>query len=175
MPYTANFTVSQSPTNPALVIITDTSTGSDPSIDSRRVTITDCYGNYLVPTGVTTNYIAWPLVDNPLIVNVLTQDTAVNIKVEWLDATTPVPVVLYDLDQNYCLSEYNKQFLYYLIQLQAHAYNIIQDNSYWDNVGTFWANIIGAINAVEVGNDIFASQACLNRATFMQQNESNYF
>lgn len=172
MPYSQNFTVSQTPANPAYVILTDTSTGSDPAITSRRITITDSFGNFIVPSGVTTDFIPWPLIDNPISLNILSQDTAANIKVEWLDN---LGVVLYELNNNYCFSEYNKQFLYYLIQLQSMTYNIIQDTNYWGNVSIFWTNIIGAINSVQVGDDIFASQACLNRATYMAQNQSIYF
>jgi hypothetical protein len=171
MPFSQNFTVAQTSANPAFVIITDTSTGSDGAIDSRRIYITDCFGNYIVPSGTTTNYIDWPLVDNPISLNILTQDTAANIRVEWLDANN----ILYELNNNYCFSEFNKQFLYYLIQLQSQTYNIIQDNNYWGNVGIFWTNIIGAINSVEIGDDIFASQACLNRATNMAQNQAYFF
>lgn len=172
MPFSQNFTVAQTSANPAFVIITDTSTGSDGAIDSRRIYITDCFGNYIVPSGTTTDYIDWPLVDNPISLNILTQDTAANVMVEWLDNTQQV---LYELNNNYCFSEFNKQFLYYLIQLQSQTYNIIQDNNYWGNVGILWTNIIGAINAVEIGDDIFASQACLNRATNMNQNQAYYF
>jgi len=172
MPYSQNFTVAQTPINPAYIIVTDTSTGSDPLIIGRTITIKDSFGNYLVPEGITTNYIDWPLVDISISLNILTQDVAANVLVEWLYAG---PVIQYSLNRNYCFSQYNKQFLYYLIQLQAHNYAIIQDNNYWGNVGIFWTNITGAINAVEIGDDIAASQACLSRATFMAQNQSIYF
>ena len=172
MPYSQNFTVAQTSANPAYIIMTDTSTGTDGLIVSRRITITDSNGDYVVPAGVTTNYIDWPLLDNPISLNILTQDMALNIMVEWLYAGA---VVQYDLNNNYCFSEYNKQFLYYLIQLQSLTYNIIQDNNYWGNVRTFWINIIGAINSVAIADDIFASQVCLNRATFMAQNQATYF
>jgi len=176
MPFSQNFTVAQTSANPAFIILTDTSTPPNDyatyNIDIRRITITDYLGNFIVPAGTTTNYIEWPLLDNPISLNVLTQDMAVNIKVQWLD---PFDVELYELNNNYCFTEFNKQFLYYLIQLQSMTYNIIQDNNYWGNVGILWTNIIGAINSVEIGNDIFASQACLNRATFMAQNQANFF
>jgi hypothetical protein len=173
--FSQNFSVSQTPANPAYVIITDTSIPQNYAgygIDKRIITIKDIYGNYIVPAGTTTNYIDWALLDNPKSLMILTQDTAVNIQVDWLDSAN---TVLYTLNNNYCFSQYNKQFLYYLIQLQAHTYNIIQDTNYWRNVGVFWANIIGAINAVEIGDDISASQACLNRATNMAQNQAYYF
>jgi hypothetical protein len=176
MPFSQNFTVAQTSANPAFIILTDTSTPPNDyatyDITTRRITITDAFGNFIVPTGTTTNYINWPLLDNPISLDVLTQDSAVNIKVQWLDE---FDVELYELNNNYCFSEFNKQFLYYLIQLQSLTYSIIQDNNYWGNVGILWTNIIGAINSIEIGNDIFASQACLNRATFMAQNQANFF
>lgn len=171
--FSQSFTVSQTPANPSIVILTDTSTGSDPLINSRRIYITDCNGNPIVPSGTTTNYIVWELPNNPISLNILTQDTAVNIRVDWL-AQNP-STVLYTLNNNYCLCEFGKQFFYYLIQLQSLNYNIIQDSNYWNNVGIFWTNIIGAINAVQIGDDIFASQTCLNREINMQQNQLYYF
>lgn len=171
MPLTPSFTAAQTPLNPALVILEDTSTGSDGTITVRRITITDSNGDYVVPAGNVGNTISWPLATNPITLNLLTQDMALNIKVEWLDGSTMV----YESNNNYCFSLFNKQFLYYLIQLQSMTYNIIQDNNYWGNVGIFWTNITGAINSVEVGNDITSSQACLNRATFMAQNQANFF
>jgi hypothetical protein len=172
MSFTQSFSVLQSPTNPAIVVLEDTSTGTNLSITSRRIYIQDYNGNYLVPDGVTTDYIVWPLATNPISLNILTQDTAVNIRVNWVNSLN---VELYTLNNNYCLVEFNKQFLYYLIQLQSLTYNVIQDTNYWGNVAIFWTNIIGAINSVEIGNDIYASQVCLNRATFMQSQQSYYF
>lgn len=175
MSLSPNFSVAQTPLNPSLVIFTDTSTGSDPSITGRRIYVTDSNGNPVVPSGTTTNYITWILATNPLSVNLLTQDLAVNIRVDWVNVSGAVVTVIATLNQNYCFSLFNKQFLYYLVQLQSTTYNIIQDTNYWGNVGIFWSNITGAINAVEVGNDIAASQACLSRATYMAQNQANYF
>jgi hypothetical protein len=109
---------------------------------------------------------------NPISLDLLSTDTAVNVQVDWLDSSTNV---LYTVNTNYCLAEFSKQFLYYLIQLQSLNYQIIQDSNYWGNVGIFWTNIRGAINAVEIGNDIFAAQVCLNRTIFMSQNQSFYF
>lgn len=173
MPFTQSFTVAQTPLNPSIIVITDTSTGTPTSpIVQRRITITDYAGNYIVPTGTTTNYIIWAVGTNPISLDVLTQDMAVNIKVDWYQSGA---IIEYTLNANYCFTQFSKQFLYYLIQLQSQNYNIIQDNSYWNNVGILWTNIIGALNSIEIGNDIAASQACLNRTNYMQQNQSIYF
>jgi hypothetical protein len=172
MSFSPSFTVSQNPTNPGYLVITDTSTGSDASIVSRRITIKDSEGNYIVTSGTTTTYMVWDINTNPISLNVLTQDTAANVKVEWLYTGS---VVQYTANANYCFTQYNKQFLYYLIQLQSLNYNIIQDTNYWGNVGIFWTNITGAIKSVEIGNDIVAAQVCLNRATNMALNQEKYF
>jgi len=172
MSFSPSFTTAQTPANPSYVIFEDTSVGSDPLIASRRITIIDCNGNFIVPSGTTTDYINWSLTVNPISLDLLSTDTAVNVQVDWLDSSTNV---LYTVNTNYCLAEFSKQFLYYLIQLQSLNYQIIQDSNYWGNVGIFWTNIRGAINAVEIGNDIFAAQVCLNRTIFMSQNQSFYF
>lgn len=173
MPFTQSFTVAQTPLNPSIVVITDTSTGSPTNpITERRITVTDANGNFVVPAGTTTSYIVWAVGTNPITLDLLTQDLAVNIKVDWYQASNTIE---YTLNQNYCFTQYSKQFLYYLIQLQSLTYNIIQDNNYWGNVSIFWANVVGALNSVETGDDIASAQACLNRANFMQQNQSTYF
>lgn len=170
-----NFSVAQTPANPKYIVLTDTSEGLV-GVVSRRIYVQDCFGNYIVPTGnPNTQYIVWELTNNPISIDLLTKDIAANIKVEWMDDEGGEGNVLYELDNNYCLPEFNKQFLYYLVQLQANSYSIIQDTRYWDNVAIFWTNIIGAINAVQNGNDIFGSQVCLDRASYMAENQFKYF
>ena len=166
------FTISQTPTNPALVIAEDTSAGVDALIVSRRITFTTYSGSTIVPTGTSTSYVSWPLVTNPITINLLQQDTACNVLVEWLGVTDNV---LYSTSQTYCFAEFNQSYLYYLIAQQAQAYPIIQDTNYWSNVGIFWTNIIGAQKAVEIGGDISSSQASLDRATYMQTKAQLFF
>jgi len=167
-----NFSVSQTPATPSNIVITDTSTGSDVNIAKRRVYVETSQSAFLVPAGVTTNYTPWAYPTPSITLDILTTDQAVNVRVEWLDTFNNV---LYQKAVNFCFSQFNQQFFYYLIQVQSQTYNVIQDNRYWTNMATYWANIIGAINAVQIGNDIFGSQTCLNRATFMMNNQLNYF
>jgi hypothetical protein len=167
-----NFSVAQTPSNPKYLIISDTSEGLS-GVAYRRIYIQDCFGNYIVPVGNDNpQYIYWALENDPISLDILTKDVAVNIKVQWMNA---LDSIICELDNNYCLTEFNKQFLYYLIQLQSNNYNIIQDTRYWDNVSIFWTNIIAAINAVQIGNDIFASQQCLDRSTYMAENQFKFF
>lgn len=170
MPY--SFTVAQSPLDPSLVVVTDTSTSIDPSITQRRIYVQDAAGNYLVPSGTLTDYTPWPLADASIDLDILSQDTAVAITVQWLNISN---VVVEDLTQLYCLAEFNKSFYVSLFQSQSLTPDIVQDNDYFANLSVLWQNIIGAIQAVEIGGDIASSQNCLDRATNMQNNQQFYF
>jgi hypothetical protein len=171
MALSPDFTVSQSAITPASVTVTDTSTGSDVTITQRRIYVQTGDVTYLTGDG-TVNYTAWPLVDGSITLDILTQDTAANIRVDWLNVSD---VIVETLNNNYPLCEFGKQFFYYLIQLQGLTPNMYQDLTYSGNLATFWATLNGGINAVEDGNDIAAGQNCFNIETNMQQNQSYFF
>ncbi len=172
MPFSPAFSLSRTPLNDALVIATDDSTGVDASITQRRITLTDCNGDTLVVSGTTTSYNSWPLVTNPISLSLLSTDTAVSALVQWLDVSN---AVLYSSTQSYCLANYGKSFLYYLEQQNSLTPGIVQDANFSNNLAALWADIRGALNAVEEGNDIAASQNALNRANNLRLNESLYF
>lgn len=167
-----SFTIAQSALNPALVIATDTSTSIDPSITKRRIYFQTYSGEYLVPSGVTTDYIEWPLADVSISLDILTQDQAVNVTVQWLNVSN---TVIETLSQLYCLPEFNKQFYFYLLQNIAATPPILGDATFFSNMATYWQLITGAIQAIEIGADISSSQNCLNLATNMKNNSSYYF
>lgn len=171
MPLSTAFSVSQSANTPQSVTVTDTSTGSDVNITGRRIYVQDAYGNYLTGDG-TINYTVWVLANASITLPILTEDIACNIIVEWIDVTN---AVLYTLNNNYPLAEFNKQFLFYLIQLQGLTPGIVNDANYSGSIAVFWTNIIGGINAVTFGNDLAGAQNCFNRATSMRLQENNYF
>lgn len=172
MSFTPNFTVAQTALNPSLVIVSDTSTGVDANIAQRRIYFKNSSGEFVVPVGTTTDYVEWVLVNNPINIDLLSKDQALEVKVDWLNAGG---TILYTLTQKYCFSQNSKQFLYYLIQLQSLTFNVIQDTNYWGNVALLWTNIIGAINAVEIADDIYASQVCLDRASYLASNQEKFF
>lgn len=172
MSFTPNFTVAQTALNPSLVIVSDTSTGVDANIAQRRIYFKNNSGEFVVPVGTTTDYVEWVLVNNPINIDLLSKDQALEVKVDWLSAGG---TILYTLTQKYCFSQNSKQFLYYLIQLQSLTFNVIQDTNYWGNVALLWTNIIGAINAVEIADDIYASQVCLDRASYLASNQEKFF
>lgn len=172
MAFSPSFTVAQDPINPSNVIITDNSTGSDSNITQRRAFISNSAGTYLVPSGTTTDYIQWAIANLTLTANILTQDTAVFTKIEWLDVSD---AVLYSSEDYFCLAQFNKNFFTYLMQLQADAPTTPADTNYNDNCALFWSRVQGAINVVINNSDIASSQNCLDKATYMQLNQNNFF
>lgn len=167
---TPAFTASQSALTPSNVTLSDTSSGSDAAIATKRAYFQTAMGTYLVVGGVATDWNPFP--DTTDTFNILQTDTACAVTVQWLDVNGEV---LYELTQEYCFAAYNKQFFYYLVQLQALTPSVLQDANYAANMAAYWMNITGAIQAVEIGADISASQNCLNRATAIKENQNFNF
>lgn len=171
MAFAESFSVSQSALSPSVVTLTDTSTGSDGAITSRVVYVSDSDGNYLTGNG-TVDYDVWDWADASIDLDILTENTAASIRVDWLNS---VDTILYTVTDQYCLAQYTKNFLYYLVQMQANTVTVVQDSTYFSNLAQLWANLRGAINAIEVASDLSASQNCLNRCTKMENNQAKYF
>jgi len=174
MPLSVSFTISQSALTPGYVTASDTSTGTDAAVTQRRIFFQNSQGQYLTTSGTSSSsaYEEWSYADASETWDLLDEDSALAITTQWLNVSNQV---LYTLTQVYCLAEYNKQFFYYLVQQQAITPSILQDTNYAANMATYWMNITGAIQAVEIGADISASQNCLNRATNMMQNQNSFF
>lgn len=167
----AAITVSNSASTPAKVTVTDVSTDLSGTITQRRIFLSDANSKYLTGDG-TLNYTAWPLANSFIDLPVLTESTAALIKVQWLNVSN---VVVTEYENTYPLSEFDKQFFYYLLQLQGLTPGIYQSSNYSGNLALYWSNIIGGDNAVVIGNDISAAQSCYNRATEMRTQEAKYF
>lgn len=167
----ASFSVSQSAVTPSDVTITDTSVSLSGTITQRRVFVSQSDGTYLTGNG-TVNYDAWALADTSITLDILTEDSAVLIKVQWLDVSN---VVVDEVENTFALCEFGKQFFYYLIGLQGLTPGIYQDTNYSGNLGIFWTNLIAGINAITYGNDLSAAQNCFNRTNEMRLNQNYYF
>lgn len=171
MPIVPSIQVSQSSLTPANVTLTDNSTGTDAAIASRRVYFQTNTGSYL-KDGVTTDYNPWSYADASKTFNILTQDMALFIKVEWLNVGN---TVIYTFNDYYPLTKYNKNFAVYLGELQAITPGILQDANYAMNMAVFWAYIQYSITMITEAADISNSQNLMDKATFMRLNESKFF
>lgn len=172
MALTASFSAGQNPLTPSSITLVDTSTGTDVNVVRRIVYVTNNDGDFLVPSGIVTDYFVWPYADSSISVSILDQDTACNIEVQWQDVSD---VALYTVVEQFCFSQYTKQELYYLVQLQGLTPNIPSDANYNSDVAILWATLLGAINAVEQYDDIAASQNCLDRCFNMIQKQELFF
>lgn len=168
---TPAFTVAQSATTPENFTVTDTSTSITGTITKRRIYVQDSEGEYLTGTS-SVDYDDWALADTSITLTFLTGNTAVNIRVDWLTAAN---VVVETLNANYGLSQFGKNFLFYLVQLQGLTPGVYQDTNYSGNLALFWTNIVGGDNAITYGNSLSAAQNCYNRANEMEDNENDYF
>lgn len=172
MSYVQNFSVSQSTATPTVLRVTDTSTGADAAITQRRIYLGKDDGTYLVPSGTTTDYIAWALADTYKEADVLDKDYSLNVRVDWLDVNNNV---LYSKTVLYAFTMNSEIFYYGLTQNQASNPAIAQDQNYYQNKMQLRCNIDEANNAVTYGGDISSAQAALDRALQMINNQDVYF
>lgn len=174
MALTPNFQTSQVLGLPSQIVFSDTSTGSDGTITSRRITMVTASGEYLTTSGTSTTaaYETWPYpIGDDITLDVLEQDMCLNITVQWMNGTT----VVYTKTILCLFTLYTKTFFYYLTQQQAANPALIQDNNYFLNKAKLWTYITSAINATEIGGDIVNSQIALDQATYLISNENMFF
>lgn len=172
MPLSPNFTASQNSGTPNLIFLTDTSTGSDGTITKRRIYLLQSNGTYLVPTGTATNYIEWALVDVTTSLNVLIQDTALSITVQWLTASN---VVVANKTTSFAFTAYNETFYYGLTESQVANANLTASTNWYQTKMILRVELDSAYQAISFASDIFSAQAALNRATFISTNQSYFF
>lgn len=174
MAFAPSFESSQIIGLPMNIVLTDDSSGSDGTISSRRIYITDYNGNSVVPPGnANPVYILWPYANSTItLTNILpTQDMAFFIQVDWLNVSN---AVLYSETKLQNFTLYSESFYYSLTQQQTGNPSIIQDTSYYNNKMILRCSIDESSNAV-LFNDISSAQSALNRAAFLIANENNFF
>ena len=172
MSLTPNFTASQSSGTPSIITLTDTSTGSDGTIAKRRVYLLQANGTFLVPAGTTTNYIEWNLADTSIDLNVLSQDSALSITVQWL---TSGNVVVTAKTTSFAFTAYNETFYYGLTESQVANSNLTASTNWYQTKLILRVEIDSADQAITFASDIYSAQAALNRATFISTNQALFF
>jgi hypothetical protein len=170
---TPNFSASQEAGEPELIYLTDTSSGSDAAIVSRRITLRKADNTFLVPTGNdSAQYITWALADTTTDVDVLEDDYGVNITVEWIDVSS---AVLYTKTILYGFTLYGETFDYSLSQRLAANPLLINDNDFFPNKALLRTLIDSGNQAISLASDIAAAQQCYDRANELRNNSQYYF
>ena len=172
MPLVPNFTASQYSGTPSVITLTDTSTGSDVPIASRRVYLLQANGTFLVPAGNTTDYIEWDLVDTSISIDVLSQDTALSITVQWMSG---INTVVTSKTISFAFTAYNETFYYGLTESQVANSNLTASTNWYQTKLILRVEIDSADQAITFASDIYSAQAALNRATFISTNQSYFF
>jgi len=173
MPLTANFSTSESLSTLSQVTFLDTSSGSDSGLTIRKIFIRLANGNWLTTAGESSTIASedWPIADASITLSLLTQSTTASVTVNWYTGSTPTYTKT--LLQEWDLYDY--LFAFGLIQSQTATPSIIQDVNYYSNFFEFITNIWNSESAVIYGNDIYSSQAALNRNQNFINNANLYF
>lgn len=178
MAISPSFTMSQNSGTPNIITVNDTSTGVDTAITSRRIYLLQSNGTYLVPSGTTTNYIVWPITNTttraPLTdsLDVLVEDTALSITVQWLDASN---TVVQTVTNSYAFTAYNETFYYGLTESQVANANLTASTNWYQTKLILRVELDSATQAITFASDIYSAQAALNRATYISTNQALFF
>lgn len=167
MPLVQSFTVAPT-SNPAALLFTDTSTGSDVAVVDRKILLFNSSGNLIVPA------IDWPIANASITVTPLTADIALNITVDWNNSGG---TALYTKSQLFAATQYAEQFYYSLTQQQSATtnLNILNDFPYFENKSKLRTLIDSAVQAISVGADIFSAQFCISIYQQLLNNPNLYF
>jgi hypothetical protein len=150
----------------------DSSTGSDGTITSRRIYITQADGTNLVVEGTTTDYEVWAYSASSITLDILTTDIAALVTVEWLNVSD---VVVYTKAVNYGFTGYNEDFDYTLTQMLASNPLLVSDNGFFTFKSQLRTEIDSGDNAISRASDIYAAQLCYTRANELRTNSVYYF
>ena len=165
MALTPNFTAAQTWGEENIITLTDSSTGSDGAITQRRVYFRQSDGTFLVPEGTTTEYVAWALADTSEDFDILTEDVALQVTVQWLNVSN---VVLYDKIYVFGFTLYNETFDYGLTQALAGNSLLFNDNSFWKNKSDLRTFIDSGDQAISLASDLYNAQLCYDQATALR-------
>jgi hypothetical protein len=173
MPLTPNFSVSQLAGSPESFTVTDTSSGSDGAITVRWLYLLQADGTYLVPEGNSTDYIVWAYAEPSITLDLLSQDTALSILVEWRDASTD----LYDKTAAVGLDAFGQNFFYSLSDGQVPIVNppVALSQNYYQNKLQFLCYLKSAEQAITYASDIVKAQTAYDLDQFMQNNQTELF
>lgn len=162
MPITPNFSVAQTPGLPSKYIITDISTGSDGAITQRRAYSRKPDGTFLVPSGISTEYVQWSYSDSSITIDALDKDYALGITIQWLNSSN---VVLYDKTINTGLTLYNSTNSYQRTQKLSGNPLLINDDDFWERKSILRECIDSGNEAILFASDMFAAQQCYDEGT----------
>jgi hypothetical protein len=163
MPITPNFTVSAT-TDASTYTITDSSTGSDVGLTSRKIYL------YTVANELLQAVLNWDYADASTTIE-LEYDIALNVRIEWLTGVT----VSYSKEILNAFTEYGEDFYYNLTQDQSANPEKLRDYDYYKNKMMFRVELDSATQAIDQGSDLFSAQKPIDRYRFLMQKSQLFF
>lgn len=173
MSFVENFTGSVSSGAPSTPIFTDTSTGTNVLITQRRIFLLQADGTYLTGNGAI-NYDPWALADASISLDVLSQDTALLVTVQWLDVSN---TVLYSKAIAFGFDAFGQNFFYGLTDGQVAITNppITLSTNYYLNKVQFYCYLTSAAQAITYASDVTKAQIAYDLDQWMISNSNDFF
>jgi hypothetical protein len=168
MAFNAAFTLS-SLISPGSIIINDTSTGSDPGLTGRTISLIQADGSLL--TGLTIDF---PLFVGSSITININLDYCLLILITW-QSSSPLPSPsTYSASGIFLLRGYSMQFLDQQIGAIQSNPNILQDTNFQSSLNLLHNEINNAIQAASTGQQV-SSQRALSSIQNLIVNQNFYF
>lgn len=169
MAFNGAFTIS-SLIAPGGFTITDTSTGTDTNLTTRRIYLYQSDGTLL-----TGDFINWPLsAGTTMTLNVLTVDYCLNIVVMWVSSSPLPPPSAYSASGLFNFVGYSKQFEDQQIGAIQSNPGILRSDGFYTSLGALQTEIDNSIQAAST-NQQASAQSALNRIQYMIINQTKFF
>lgn len=163
MPLTPAFTVAAT-SSLGSVIVSDTSTGSDVGLTSRNVTFYKTDGTVFYST-------TWAIGDATKTIALLTTDLALNVKVDWLTAD----VVTYTTTRLFGSTAFLLTELSTLTRLQTSMPTQMNDRDFYFYKIVLGVEISGVGHSIDLMEDQFAAQGCIDRGQYLITNKNLFY
>lgn len=174
MAFAASFTAQSVSGSNSDILFTDTSTGSDVLIVSRRLYVSTDVGTFLVEDGSSLEYSVWAIpLATTITLDLLDKDYGLKIVCEWLNASN---VVLYDytIDAQ-GFTQYNENASFQLTQALTGNPLLINDNNFAQNKWALRDFIDSGNQAILQASDLYNAQRCYDAGTAIRLNSQYLF
>ncbi len=172
MSFTPIFSIGSIIGLPSVVLLTDSSVGSDILITSRRVFLITDAQTYLVPSGTTTNYTEWAIANASVQIDALDKDYSLQLTVQWLDVDN---TVLYEKTEDANLENYNATFEYSLVSQEANGQASLNSPNWLTSRMKLRLSLDDAYNAVYLASSLTSGQNANDRGTYLRENINLFY
>lgn len=167
MSFNGNFAISVT-SDPSVVVLTDSSTGSDGNLTGRTVTLYKTDNSVLYTT-------SWPIGQSSITINPLDKDYALNVSVVWTSSSPLAPPSTYTKAIIYAFVGYGQQYSNTLLQFLTTNQQMVNDQSWYMNFLILILEIQNAQNAISVGANLGNAQAAILRYQLLLTNSNDAF